>query len=300
MQVSWIVKGPPAGPADSHLPTYFFFPQFFSSPSPDGGQAVACPCLSGRLIPPPLPLPPGKAFLQYPNRCLAATATRQVHGAATLFCRSCQVPLLVPWQPWCQGRTNERATKSLSLSCECESVSVRRPPHFCLPLLLPPSSPSSPVVQLLPPARLPLSDKSSPTQTQPRPPPTHHATFHHPHAHTFPALPYGNHSPHRTVPLARPAVPSHPNPIPSIPSSSFTVLHFPFTCAAQPNSEPSIHPFTHPSSLPLPLCTNVLYCIALAPAYLTLCASVTPPGRNSAAAHVQYIHTRPKTRQTDA
>lgn len=215
MQVSWIVKGPPAGPADSHLPTYSFFPQFFSSPSPDGGQAVACPCLSGRLIPPPLPLPPGKAFLQYPNRCLAATATRQVQGAATLFCRSCQVPLLVPWQPWCQGRTNERATKSLSLSCEC----VRRPPHFCLPLLLPPSSPSSPVVQLLPPARLPAClflTRAAQLKLSPdhHPPTTQPSITRMP----IPSLPYLTVTTARTVPYHSLALPYHPIPIPSHPS----------------------------------------------------------------------------------
>lgn len=56
MQVSWIVKGPPVGSADSHLPTYFFFPAVSFSPSPDGGQ-VFRPCLSGRLVTPP-PSPP--------------------------------------------------------------------------------------------------------------------------------------------------------------------------------------------------------------------------------------------------
>ena len=34
MQVSWIVKGPPVGPTDSHLPTlFFFFPQFLLAQS---------------------------------------------------------------------------------------------------------------------------------------------------------------------------------------------------------------------------------------------------------------------------
>lgn len=57
MQVSWIVKGPPVGPADSHLPTLFFSRSSFSR-CPDGGQVVR-PCLSGRLMapsPPPYPL----------------------------------------------------------------------------------------------------------------------------------------------------------------------------------------------------------------------------------------------------
>lgn len=57
MQVSWIVKGPPVGPADSHLPTLFFFPQFFLALSRrwSGRLSVS---LRPSHAPLPSPLPP--------------------------------------------------------------------------------------------------------------------------------------------------------------------------------------------------------------------------------------------------
>lgn len=60
MQVSWIVKGPPAGPQTRTLPTCFFFPAVLSRPvqtvvrsSVRVSPAVSCP-----LPLPSSPLPP--------------------------------------------------------------------------------------------------------------------------------------------------------------------------------------------------------------------------------------------------
>lgn len=57
MQVSWIVKGPPVGSTDSHLPTYFFFPAvFFLAQSRRWSGRL--PSVSLRPSHPPLTLPP--------------------------------------------------------------------------------------------------------------------------------------------------------------------------------------------------------------------------------------------------
>lgn len=169
----------------------------------------------------------------------------------------------------------------------CAPPATFLPPSPAWSFLPPSSSPSSQLSSscpACPPARLPLSEPAAQPKLSPDhpPPPT-----------TFPALPGLTTTVQQpaAVPLARPAVPSHPIPShPSLRPPSPCCTALPFTCAAQPNSEPSIHPSIDASILPpsLPLCTVVLYCIALAPAHLiTLCASVPPPGRTSAAAHIR-------------
>lgn len=139
--------------APSH--SFFFFPAVLSRAVQ---MVVRSPVRVSPAVSCPPPLPPTPLVRSY-STLTAAWLRRlpgQVQGAATLFCSSCQVPPVVPWQPWGQGRTNEQAMKV----CRCrvrtsECVGVRRPPPFSLPppAVAPPSSPSS---QLSPaPARLP-------------------------------------------------------------------------------------------------------------------------------------------------
>lgn len=68
MQVSWIVKGPPVGSTDSHLPTYFFFSRsFFLAQSRRWSGRLPSVSLRPSHPPSPLPLP---SILPDPNRLL--------------------------------------------------------------------------------------------------------------------------------------------------------------------------------------------------------------------------------------
>lgn len=57
MQVSWIVKGPPVGSTDSHLPTYFFFSRSFLS-RPVQTVVRSSSVRVSPAVSSPLPLPP--------------------------------------------------------------------------------------------------------------------------------------------------------------------------------------------------------------------------------------------------
>lgn len=216
--------------------------------------------------------------------------------------------------------------KSLSLKCSSFLAVVCAPPAtFLLSVCslptpgLPPSSPSShsspsfPPPSFCPPAaRLPLSDQQHQQQTNSNSAQTTTSQTYLPCL----ALPYRYPQPqpaspaqHRNPYHPRPPLPYHPNPFhPILLSlrSSFTVAarshtHFPFTCAAQPNSEPSIH---HPSSIHSPSCSctitsctvTVLYCTSYPhPAHLTtvLAQALIPasPGRNSCRSPSNPYHT---------